>query len=1055
MTRTCTVARAAPRDKRGAGRRAALAVALALALAGPVSLPLAAQDVPPDEPWRTLETPHFRVTFPAPLEPLARRAGALAEDARARLEPLLADAPRSTVELVLTDHADIANGFAEIAPYPRIVVFARPPIDGFALSHFDDWLELVVTHELAHIHHLELSGVPGRVLRSVFGRVPAQWPFFPSYGAPQWTLEGLATWYETRMTGTGRVEGTYLDMMLRAAALEDRFEPLDRASGRSPAWPGGQRAYAYGSLFFEWLLARHGEARMVRFVDAVAGQWVPYRLNAAARSAFGVSFDDAWSQWRAERRAGARALADTVAGREPRARLEPLTEGARLALHGRVGPGGTLVYARNDGRSDSHLRFRPLDGGAAADAGGGVRRVRTNGVASVDWTPDGALVAAQLEVVRRTRAFNDLYRVEPDGSVRRLTEGQRLDQPSVTPDGRSAVAVQMHEGRTRLVRVSLAGEAPGQVEPLAALPEGVHWGFPAVSPDGRRVAAVAWRPGWGADLVVLDASDGRLLRSVTSDQALETAPTWAPDGTLLWVSDRTGVANLYAAAPDPETGVPGERRQVTDVVTGVAFPSVDPTGRWIVLSHYGADGWDLARLAYAPGAWADPLPADPRWARAAGQGAGAEPITFTLPADPPADALAPADGPVRPYSPWPTLRPRYWEPVIRAGESARGREVLGPFLGIATVARDVVGRHRAELRAALSTTDARFEGGLRYEFRGWGTPVAGVSLAQGWDAGGPLVAERTDEGGSTTGVLDTLYVRERERRAGADLTVPWNRYRRAWALTVGGSVVDEHRTLLDRDLEPSERYRLSRPRARLGDLRLALVGSTARSHELAAGPSAGWTASLALRSRAELSLADSLDGVVGSDRGFDEALGQLRVYRSIGGPGYAPHVLALRATGGAARGPGADAFHFDVGGASGQSEPISGFALVGSGPVLFEVRGYPEGWRAGRTAWAASAEWRIPLALVNRGWGLVPLHLDRVHGAFFADGGNAWGPTLGIAGYDRPRERAIASVGAELRAEVLTFFSVPLTLRAGVGIPLVDAPSGTPARAYLRLGPGY
>ncbi len=60
-----------------------------------------------------------------------------------------------------------------------------------------------------------------------------------------------------------------------------------------------------------------------------------------------------------------------------------------------------------------------------------------------------------------------------------------------------------------------------------------------------------------------------------------------------------------------------------------------------------------------------------------------------------------------------------------------------------------------------------------------------------------------------------------------------------------------------------------------------------------------------------------------------------------------------------------------------------------------------------------------------------------------------------VGGYDRPRERAIASVGAELRAEILTFFSVPLTLRAGVGIPLVDAPSGTPACAYLRLGPGY
>ena len=84
------------------------------------------------------------------------------------------------------------------------------------------------------------------------------------------------------------MRGTYHRMIVRTAALEERVEALDEASGDSPAWPAGNRAYAYGSLFFEYLLDKHGPDRMAAFTEAVAGQWVPYRLDAAGRHAFGT-----------------------------------------------------------------------------------------------------------------------------------------------------------------------------------------------------------------------------------------------------------------------------------------------------------------------------------------------------------------------------------------------------------------------------------------------------------------------------------------------------------------------------------------------------------------------------------------------------------------------------------------------------------------------------------------------------------------------------------------------------------------------------------------------
>jgi outer membrane protein assembly factor BamA len=204
-----------------------------------------------------------------------------------------------------------------------------------------------------------------------------------------------------------------------------------------------------------------------------------------------------------------------------------------------------------------------------------------------------------------------------------------------------------------------------------------------------------------------------------------------------------------------------------------------------------------------------------------------------------------------------------------------------------------------------------------------------------------------------------------------------------------------------------------------------------------------------VRRRTELAVPDSLAGRPGGDRSFDEAVARARVYGSFRGPGFADHVLALELAGGAARGAGADAFHFDVGGASGVREPFTGYGLFGGGPLLFPVRGYVDGDRSGRYAWTASAEWRFPLALVNRGAGLVPLHLDRLHGALFVDAGNAWGPELGQPGYDRPRERALVGSGGELRADFLTLFTIPLAIRVGAAAPLVD---GDGVRVYVRFG---
>ncbi len=72
----------------------------------------ATAQVPPDEAWQTLETEHFRVTFPEHLEALGRRAADLAERAHRKLSAQFLEGPNGPIDVILTDHIDVSNGSA-------------------------------------------------------------------------------------------------------------------------------------------------------------------------------------------------------------------------------------------------------------------------------------------------------------------------------------------------------------------------------------------------------------------------------------------------------------------------------------------------------------------------------------------------------------------------------------------------------------------------------------------------------------------------------------------------------------------------------------------------------------------------------------------------------------------------------------------------------------------------------------------------------------------------------------------------------------------------------
>jgi Tol biopolymer transport system component len=1033
-------------------RPALTSVATALSLLTPCLL--AAQNPPPDGEWLEFDTQHFRVIYHAGLEGLARHAGEVAERTHEVLRTELVRAPRGTIELVVTDHVDFSNGFATPFTTNRIVVFARPPLVMPGLAFSRDWLELVVAHEIVHIFHLDHAGAVGRAFRSVFGRPPMVWPLFPALGTPIWNIEGLATYYESRLTGGGRVQGTYHDMVIRAAALEAEIPRLGEVSAPSPVWPGGERSYVYGAALMEWIAGTYGPEAHAALLEATYGSVRPTFLffGHVARRALGRPFGELYQEWRGAATDSAYAVRDRLV-------LAGLTAAEPVASHGpyavapRVSPDGRyLSYAAHDYRSDAETRIVDL---ATGEETGLTRRNqfgRLLGPAS--WLPDGsALVLAQLEYSGRYHLLSDLWLVPRDGRGQRLTRGQRLAQPDVARDGRRVAAVQNHHGSIRLVEYDLATH---DLRVIAPTSPGEAFDSPRWSPDGRRIAVTRYSGGQ-ADIVIVDALTGAVT-PLTDEEALAGGPTWSPDGrwVLFW-SDRTGVANLFAArdpAPGPTAAAPapagagaGELYQVTNVLTGAFEADIAPDGSTLFFVAYHHDGWRIERAQLDTTAWRPaPPPAvrydpgllpRPATVRATGPESGPP-----APPGTPPGAAAPKGlgegGPSRPYSAAPGVLPSFWGPTYQVIGSALADQ-RSRFVGAFSMGWDVLQQHSWSAAGSIDIHTGRFAGRGSWTWAGLGNPDLVFSARRDWSAAGAIPMPD----GHVEGVL------ERQDRLAVDAVFWHRRWRRSAWLGLGTEL-------------RSDQYQAHR----MDEQALALAGFRLRELPTLAGLAVRPGFSNLRQHPYSISRQDGITTSVGAGRwwnltdettAYDQLNGSIAAFRGHRLWGFADHVTALRLAGIQRQGP--DARTFSVGGApGGMPDLIRGTAAAG--PYL-PVRGFRSGDRFGTRAWAASAEYRFPIHMPGAPGRILGLSLTSVSGSVFADAGHAW-CTAAERDAEAPRfhqcpareDPPLASVGAEITVNLGVIHGFPLSLRYGLAVP-VSGIDGRGVAFHVGSGPSF
>lgn len=664
-----------------------------------LAAPAAAQ-VDPSGAWRTLHTSHFRIHFRPHYRGVAQQAANEAERAYALLAAELPP-PRGIIDVTLSDDVDAANAFANQVPSNRFTILLTSGASELPLQRFDSWMRVAIVHELAHLFHLDRAHGLWRVLQTTFGRAPG---LFPNSYQPSWVVEGLATYYESRLSGAGRVGG---DIHAEVLAAQHAFGPP-----RTPwsavfytRWPGGWTPYAYGGQFLDAAFDLAGDSLVARYIATTARQLIPFRVARPYRRATGRQLRADWDAFtRLPPAAPLAGFADEV-----------LAHGLRSPALPRLSSDGRLVaYHHDDGRSAPEIRIVTLDGWQL------VRRRRVTTSVTFDWVGD-TLVVAQVDFTARRRLRSDLYSWLPDGRWRRDTYGQRLTAPRAGGGVLAAIAITPGGHQPYVAWAPLADTA------------GTAWGALAPSPDGRWIAATRHRDGHWA-LVRWPLQRPESAAVLVASREVISDPVWDRD-TLYFVMPAGGLPQVHqwtAAGAVVRTAAP----------LGARGPAPLPGGAFLY-STLAGDGWELRR------------------------GPGTAPVAAHVVAPIPFDSAAAVPGRETSYASWPSARPHYWLPMF-ADAGAAGRFVGGSTSGYdaigrtsyvlhalvsTTPARGLAGVHVVSEALGSPTLDA----GLANDWSLVGVTSGGVAVSEHTveaSAGATFVTRRWRTSGSLRVALE-------------------------------------------------------------------------------------------------------------------------------------------------------------------------------------------------------------------------------------------------------------------------------------------------------------
>lgn len=894
--------------------------------------------------WLSQQSAHFSVHFVEGHEQSAARVLDIAERVRREQLPFFQSAPQARTEIVLVDDFDFSNGWATPLPFAQIRLFMSPPEDGGDLATSDDWLHLLIRHEYAHIMHMELAtGVP-KVLQDVFGR---QAFFFPHALTPSLLLEGLAVYLETNEElGYGRLQSSQYAMKMRMEVASGDLKDLEQVAVANREWPLGYQ-YLYGAYFIQYLSETYGEEKVQAFLTGYSRRIIPYfLLNRTARQSFGKDFNALWLDFQAylEKEFAPQlaqlkqhSVSGKEVGKETGKELQP-TPYLQVVAHSQSG----LLVNRNNGED------RPEIATLDPENGEWTSLTASKDITAMSSHPQSGLAASRLVHYADGRSYNDLF-LYRDGQWQQLTERQRFRNVRWMPDGKQLIASRKVAGVSELwlVDVQSIDQAQAPVRIWRGDSETVLGTFD-ISPTGNDLVAAVKRPrqGWNLEMLSLDS---KTWQPITDTKAAESSPSYLPDGRILYSADYEGVFDVYVLDQSR-----GEVEQWTRELGGALRPVWQP-GTGLVYQAYETEGY---QLRYLP---------TPR-------------VLSTQPIEtlqgrydyPPVVEQVVEKGEPEAYSPWSTLRPHNWLPLVYI-DDARTQ------IGALTFGSDALGRHNYQLAATWDFDNELVDANLVYQYDNrW---MAVLSSSHDYD-------KTTFEGRSDYRITrDDYFVLQRNHIVTA--------FEDQLSLHAGG-VLDKESLVSQPDFASMIAFRETNET-------LAGLAVTFDNREAYLNvPGIGWGHYLDVVAETNALFDSDYDGqkYQAQWKGTWDLPGRTTLTVRLGG-GYADD----------------DAKRFRLGG----KDLFEESRLFGRDTQA--LRGYDDSVQRGQRYATQRLELETWLGRIERNWSLYPVGVGDVSGSVFVDSGAAWD-----SGDDH---KQLTGVGAQITVEAELGYNLTLPMSLG------------------------
>ncbi|GAB3497166.1 hypothetical protein GCM10027341_17080 [Spirosoma knui] len=543
--------------------------------------------------WYRLSTPHFRVVYPAGFDSTAQRTAHRLESLYEPVSASLQKRPRP-ISVVLQNQTTNSNGFVTLYPR-RSEFFAVTPQSPGLLGTYN-WLDLLSVHEYRHVvqNDKALQGY-GRVLYTFLGNGGL---FFPLITVPDWFAEGDAVGTETLLSNSGR--------------------------GRIPNFSLGMRANLLAGKRFDYPKAVAGSYR-----DNVPDHYVlGYFLTTYLKRTHGP---DVWSR---------------VLNRNYRRFPWPFAFSASIKNETRLRTEDLYQKTMDELTESWQNQQKPLSLTPAApypiqaEKQDSKRPVFTN-YQYPQWVSDSTVLCVKSGLGDTPRLVL-LTKNQPEKTI--FVQGFPNDPDLLSATAEKACWIEFgydaRWGQRIFSNIRLLDLKTGT---LTRLTHRARYTVATLSPDSKKLVVVENTANYTTRLLVLDATNGRVLRLVPNpDQDFFQHPRWLADNQTLVVvalrngqktlqlidtrtnqktdllpranenishpqawrnfvlynSPRSGIDNIYAV--DIRTKA---QFQVTSRPLAAYHAAVSPSGNRLALEDFSANGYRIMDMPLNPADW--------------------------------------------------------------------------------------------------------------------------------------------------------------------------------------------------------------------------------------------------------------------------------------------------------------------------------------------------------------------------------------------------------------------------------------------------------------------